>query len=74
MVVGSEHPRESQEEEGGSVKSRIALMSIRGNDREKPSKPIPETLVFGPVCPQETKEKDEGARSSCTIPTNRDVK
>ena len=64
MTVGSENPRESLEE-GGGVKSRIALMSIRGKDVEKPSKPIPETSVFGPVRPQETEEKDEGAEESC---------
>ena len=64
MTVGSRHPCESLEEEGGGVKSRIALMSIRGKDGEKPSKPIPETSVFGPVRPQETEEKDEGAKES----------
>ena len=37
MAVGSGHPRESLEEEGGGVKSRIALLSMRGLDEEKTS-------------------------------------
>ena len=56
MVLGSEHPRESLEEEGGGAKSRISLMSICGRDGEEPSKPIPETSVYGPV--------DDGAEES----------
>ena len=64
MAVGSGHPRESLEEEGGGAKSRIALMSIHKMDGEKPSKPIVETSVFGPVRPQRSKEKDDGAEES----------
>ena len=51
MVVGSEHPRESQEEEGGGGRPRFTLMSIRGREGEEPSKTIPETSVFGPLHP-----------------------
>ena len=49
MAIGSGHPRECLEEEGGGVKSRIALMSMRGLDEEKSSKPVPVTSVFGPM-------------------------
>ena len=64
MAVGSGHPRESLEEEGGGVKSRIALMSMRGLDEEKPSKPAPVTSVFEPMRSQGTEETDDGAEES----------
>ena len=64
MAVRPERPRESQEEEGDNVKSRIALMSIRGRNGEKPSKPIPETSVFRPVHTRGTEEKEDGAEES----------
>ena len=51
MAVVPERPREILEEEGGGVKSRNALMSMRGRNKEEPSKPIPKTSVFGPVRP-----------------------
>ena len=64
MAVGSGYPCESLEEEDSGVKSRIALMTMRGKDDEKPSKPVLETSVFGPMCSQGTEEKDEGAEES----------
>ena len=64
MAVGPERPRESLEEEGGGAKPRIALMSMRGKDEEKPSKPVPVTSVFGPIRSQGTEEKDDGAEES----------
>ena len=36
MAVGPERPRESLEEKGGGVKTRIAQMSIHGRNREEP--------------------------------------
>ena len=47
-----------------SMKSRNALISIRGRNGEEPSKSIPETSVFGLVHPRETEEKDDGAEES----------
>ena len=64
MAVGPERPRESLEEEGGGVNSRISLMSMRGMDEEKPSKPVPATSVFGPIRSQGTEEKDDGDEES----------
>ena len=64
MVVGSRYPRESLEEEGGGAKPRIALMSRRGKDEEKASKPVPVTSVLGPIRSQGTEEKDDGAEES----------
>ena len=63
MAVGSEYPRESLEEEGGE-KSRKALLSMRGKDEEKPSKPVPVTSVSGPMRSQGTEEKDDGDEES----------
>ena len=63
-AVGSRYPRESPEEEGGSVKSRISLMSMRGMDEGKPSKSGPVTSVFGPMRSQGTEETDDGVEES----------
>ena len=46
MAVGSRYPRESLEEEGGDAKPRIALMSRRGKDEEKPFEPVPVTSIL----------------------------
>ena len=35
-------------------------MTMRGKEEEKPSKPTPETSVFGPMRSQGTEEKDDG--------------
>ena len=56
MVVGSEYPRESLDEEGGGVKSRIALMSVRERSGQEPSEPISEKSAFGPMCLRKTEE------------------
>ena len=48
-------------------------MSIHGRDGEEPSKPIPETLVFGPLRPRETEEKDDGVEESWQTPEKKDV-
>ena len=64
MEVGSEYPRESLEEEGVDIKSRRALISMRGKDEEKPSKPVPVTSVSGPMRSQGTEEKDDGDEES----------
>ena len=64
MEVKTERPQESLEEGDGGVRPRIAQLSIRGRNGEEPSKPIPETSVLGPLCPQETEQKDDGAEES----------
>ena len=64
MAVGPERPRESLEEEGGGVNSRISLMSMRGMDEEKPSKPVPATSVFGPMRSQGSEGTDDGVEES----------
>ena len=64
MAVGSGYPRESLEEEGGGVKSRKALISMRGKDKGTPSKPVPVTSVSGPMRSQETEEKDDNNEES----------
>ena len=64
MAVGSEHPRESLEEEGGNMKSRIVVMSVRERSGQEPSEPISENSAFGPVRPRETEEMEDGREES----------
>ena len=64
MAVGPERPRESQEEESGGVRPRIADAMIRGGNGQNPSQPIPENSASGPVRPHETEEKDDGIEES----------
>ena len=67
MAVGPERPRESLEEEGGGAKPRIALVSMRGKDEEKPSKPVLGISVFGPIHSQWTEESWHDAREGCEM-------
>ena len=61
MAVRFGRPRESLEEEGSGAKPRIAPMSMRGMDEERPSKPVPVTSIFRLVRSQGTEETDDGA-------------
>ena len=54
IAVGPERPRESQEEEGGGVRPRIADAMIHGRNGQEPSEPISESSAFGPLRPHET--------------------
>ena len=49
------------------MKSRIALMSLRRKDKENPSKPIPETSIFGPMRSQGTEESWHDAKEGCKM-------
>ena len=64
MAIGPECPRESLEEEGGGERPRIADVTIRGRNGQKPWEPIPENPTIGPVCPCETEEKVDGFEES----------
>ena len=64
MAVGPERPRESQEEEGSGVRSRIADATICGRNGQVRSEPIPENSALGPLRPHETKEMDDGTEES----------
>ena len=64
MAVGPERPCESQEEEGGDVRPRIANVTIRGRNRREPSEPIPENSAFGPLRSRETEKMDDGINES----------
>ena len=64
MVVGPERPRESLEEEGGGRRPGPSLMLICRWNEQKPLEPIPGTSAIGPLCPQETEEKDDSTEDS----------
>ena len=64
MAVGPERPRESQEEESGGVRPRIADAKIRGRNEQVPSEPIPENSTLRPLRPHEIEEMDDGIEMS----------
>ena len=64
MDVGPERPRESLEEEGSGMRSRIAQMTIHGRNRQEPTKPIPENSAFWLLRPWKTEEMDDGIEES----------
>ena len=63
-TVGSEYPRESQEEEGGGDKPGEALISTSWKDEAKPSEPVPATSMPEPMRSQEAEEEDDGGEES----------
>ena len=73
-TVGSEYPRESQEEKGSGDKPGEALVSTSGKDEAKPSEPVPVTSMPAPMRSRRAEEANDSdeepwhdAREECTM-------
>ena len=64
IAVEPKRPHESQEEEGGGGRPRIADARIRRRNEQIHSDPITENSATRPLCPHKTEETDNGAEDS----------